>query len=222
MNQRLRVRFRRGEELKFIAHLDIVRLWERATRRAGIPLAYSEGFTPHPRLAVTAPLPLGVIGEAEMMDVYLTRYVPPQAFVQAMKRQLPPGIEIVEVATVPLVLPSLQSQVRYAEYEVEVDSEGKTRLDVEAVVQSFLDAREIPWHHQREETVRHYDLRALVDDLWVAQWQEEKCVIGMRLRCDTGGAGRPDQVMAGLGFAGPPLTCRRTRLLLSQPAGVRT
>ena len=57
--QRLRIRFCRGQEVKFISHLDIMRLWQRAFNRAGIALAYSEGFNPHPRLSLAAPLALG-------------------------------------------------------------------------------------------------------------------------------------------------------------------
>ncbi|PIW40369.1 MAG: hypothetical protein COW22_02130, partial [Chloroflexi bacterium CG15_BIG_FIL_POST_REV_8_21_14_020_46_15] len=77
--QRLRVRFGRGEEVKFIAHLDIVRFWERAFRRAEIPLAYSQGFTPHPRISLAAPLPVGVTSEFELMDVWLKQWMPPKS-----------------------------------------------------------------------------------------------------------------------------------------------
>jgi radical SAM-linked protein len=71
--QRLRLKFGRGEDLKFLSHLDLMRLWERALRRAGLPLAYSEGFTPHPQIALAAPLLVGVTSDAELMDVSLSR-----------------------------------------------------------------------------------------------------------------------------------------------------
>jgi radical SAM-linked protein len=58
--QRLRITFARGKELKYISHLDLMRLWQRALRRADIPLAYSQGFSPHPRLSIAAPLAIGV------------------------------------------------------------------------------------------------------------------------------------------------------------------
>ncbi len=64
---RLRLRFCRGEEVKFISHLDIMRLWQRAFLRAGIPIAYSEGFSPHPRISLAAPLPLGITSEAVIL-----------------------------------------------------------------------------------------------------------------------------------------------------------
>ncbi|MCL2281064.1 MAG: TIGR03936 family radical SAM-associated protein, partial [Dehalococcoidia bacterium] len=70
---RLRIRFRRGEEIKYISHLDLIRVWMRAFRRAGVELAYSEGFNPHPRLSLAAPLALGVIGLSELIDVYTVK-----------------------------------------------------------------------------------------------------------------------------------------------------
>ena len=94
--QRLRLKFSRGEELKFLSHLDLMRLWERAIRRAGLPLAYSEGFTPHPQIALAAPLSVGVTSQAELMDVVLSRWVPPQSFTAQIEEQLPRGIELLE------------------------------------------------------------------------------------------------------------------------------
>ena len=122
--QRLRVRFSRGEELKFISHLDIMRLWERALGRAQISLAYSEGFNPHPRIALAAPLAIGVTSEAELMDVFITKQVSPHWFTNAVRQQLPPGITILGMYQVAQTMPSLQSQMRYAEYRIEVE-EGR-------------------------------------------------------------------------------------------------
>ena len=105
--QRLRVTFARGEEVKYITHLDLMRFWERALRRAGIPLAYSEGFSPSPRLALAAPLPVGVTSSGELMDVYLAKRVASQHFVKAVSGQVPPGIAVLGVREVGLGLPSL-------------------------------------------------------------------------------------------------------------------
>ncbi|MCL4464985.1 MAG: TIGR03936 family radical SAM-associated protein, partial [Chloroflexi bacterium] len=76
--QRLRVSFSRGEAAKYVSHLDLARLWERALRRARLPVAYSAGFTPHARLAFAAPLAVGITASAELVDVYLSELVPPR------------------------------------------------------------------------------------------------------------------------------------------------
>ena len=123
--QRLRIRFCRGEEIKFISHLDIIRLWQRALHRAQIPLAYSEGFNPRPRISLAAPLAIGVTSEVELMDMFCTKWVSPHWFTSAVSRQLPPGIKILQVFSLALNQPSLQSQVRYVEYKVEVATENE-------------------------------------------------------------------------------------------------
>jgi radical SAM-linked protein len=211
--QRLRLRFCRGEEIKFISHLDMMRLWQRALTRAEIPLAYSEGFNPHPRISLVAPLAMGVTSDAELMDISCTRWVSPLWFTQAVKRQLPPGIEILQVYPIAPSQPSLQSQVRHAEYRVEVETEKEPK-DIEAKLGSLLSAEQLPWQHQRDTGIRSYDLRALIDDLWLIDCYPPYCTIGMRLRCDNSGSGRPEQVVAALGFAAYPRSVHRTKLIL--------
>jgi radical SAM-linked protein len=211
--QRLRLKFGRGEELKFLSHLDLMRLWERALRRAGLPLAYSEGFTPHPQIALAAPLLVGMTSEAELMDVSLSRWISPQAFVAQIKKQLPAGINLLEVLPVGPNAPSLQSQIRFVEYRVEVETE-KGCQEVESALQAFLSKKELPWHHHRDTGDRYYDLRALVEDLRLIDCQDSMCVLEMRLRCDEKGAGRPEQVTKALGFSKHPKSIHRTNLIL--------
>jgi radical SAM-linked protein len=210
--QRLRIRFRRGEEIKFISHLDVMRLWQRALQRAQIPLAYTEGFSPHPRLSLAAPLAVGVTSQAELMDVFCSKWASPHFFTDAVSQQLPAGIEIVQVFSVAPTMPSLQSQVGHAEYEAELETD-KDKAEVEAALTSLLKLEQLPWHHERDTGTRKYDLRALIDDLWLIEWQEGHAQIGMRLRCDSGGSGRPEQVAAALGFS-HPTSIHRTKLLL--------
>jgi len=210
--QRIRIRFSRGEELKFISHLDIMRLWQRALHRADIPLTYSEGFSPHPRISLAAPLAVGVTSEAELMDVFCSKWVSPHSFTAAVSQQLPPGIAILQVHMAAPTMPSLQSQVSHTEYEVELETD-KNQPEVKAALDYLLSLGQLPWHHQRDTGTRNYDLRALIDDLWLVDWHSGRCTIGMKLRCDSSGSGRPEQVAAALGF-GQPASTRRTRLIL--------
>ncbi len=214
--QRLRLIFGRGEELKYLSHLDLMRLWHRAFRRAGMPLAYSQGFSPHPRFSLAAPLPVGVTSEGELMDVFLERRVSVDFFSRAMARQLPLGIEILGVREIWPGLPSLQSLVRFAEYRVEIEAELKAR-EVQEALHRLLEKRELPWQHQRGEEVRRYDLRAQVDGLWLIEGSNLSYALGMRLRQDPSGAGRPEQVTLALGFSQPPKSIHRLRLILGQP-----
>ena len=215
--QRLRVTFGRGEEVKYITHLDLMRFWERALRRAAIPLAYSQGYSPSPRISLAAPLPVGVTSSGELMDVYLSRRVTPHQFIKSVGQQLPPGIAIREVREVGLGLPSLQSQVRWSEYEVDLSSD-RSGEEVQRALAQLLAAESLPWQHQRDRETRRYDLRSLVQDLWLEDSGDGLCTLGMRLRTDSQGSGRAEQVAAALGFTEPPLRIHRRRLVLEETA----
>ena len=211
--QRLRIRFRRGEEIKYISHLDMVRLWQRALTRAGIDIAYSEGYNPHPRLSLAAPLALGVTSEAELMDAVLARNSSPHYFTDAVNHRLPSGVEILQAHEMPLELPSLQSQIRAAEYQVELEA-GNGRQDVKSAIDGLLALGELPWQHMRDTGPHRYDLRRLIDALWLVACEDGHYVLGMRLRCDNSGTGRPEQVALALGFKQYPLSIHRTKLIL--------
>lgn len=213
--QRLRVTFSRGHEVKYISHLDLMRLWQRALRRAGLPLAYTKGFSPHPRLSLAAPLAIGVTSSGELMDVFLDRRVSPHFFLTELSKQLPRGVDISEVVETGLGLPSLQSQVLYAEYEVGIETD-RERADVEDSVRSLLAAETLPWQHARDKEIRKYDLRALIDTIRLDHWEHPTRTLWMRLRCDSRGTGRPEQVTSALRFAEAPKSIHRTALVLAQ------
>jgi radical SAM-linked protein len=211
--QRLRIKFSRGPEIKYISHLDIVRLWQRAFNRAGIEIAYSTGFTPHPKISLAAPLPLGVTSEFELMDIFCIKGVAPHFFASAVNQQMPPGMTVDKVYPITFDLPSLQSQISLAEYKVEVDTE-KGPQDMPAALAAMLALDHLPWQHQRDTGPHQYDLRTLIDDLWVIDWKPPVGVLGMRLHCDSNGSGRPEQVAAALGFTQRPSSIHRTQLIL--------
>ncbi len=211
--QRLRIKFRRGAEVKYISHLDIMRLCQRALHRAGMALAYSEGFHPHPKISLAVPLAIGVTSEAELMDITLTRQASPHFFTAAVNQQLPAGFEILQAVPIAETMPSLQSQVRFSEYTVELATE-RGKQELASAIASLLSLEHLPWQHQRDTGPRHYDLRALIDDIWLLDCRDKRCTIGMRLRCDSGGSGRPEQVAAALGFAELPKSIHRTKLIL--------
>jgi len=122
--QRLRITFARGDDMKFITHLDVMRFWERALRRADIPVAYSEGFSPHAQISLAAPLAVGTTSDAELMDVFLSDPMQPKQFMKQLAEQIPPGISIVAAQEVGLALPALQAAVRFAEYLVDVTADA--------------------------------------------------------------------------------------------------
>ena len=211
---RLRLKFSRGERLKFLSHLDLMRLWERALRRANLELAYSEGFSPHPRISLAAPLAVGITSVAELMDVFLSRRITDGLFVEKAGPQLPDGIGIMQILPVNIEDPSLQSRLRFAEYSVDMKA-AKSGPDIESGVAALLARETLPWHHARDTGERFYDLRPLINGLWLAVKKDDSCSIGMQLRCDSSGSGRPEQVAKALGFSTLPQSIQRTRLVFA-------
>jgi len=147
------------------------------------------------------------------MDILCTKWVSPHFFTAAVSQQLPAGIEILQVYPVALTMPPLPSQVRYAEYRVEVETE-KGQEDIASAITSLLSIKHLPWQHQRDTSTRNYDLRALIDSLSLIDWHSGYCTVDMRLRCDNSGSGRPEQVATALGFTHHPQSIHRTKLIL--------
>ena len=210
--QRLRVTFSRGDEMRYITHLDMMRFWERALRRAEIPLSYSEGFSPHAQIALAAPLPVGTTSDAELLDVFLDQPLTPKEFLRRLAPQLPPAVRAVSAEEVGLALPAMQADTRAAEYEVAISvPEG---CDIDAEIARLLAADTLPWQHKREDEVKSYDLRALVFEIELLSRDGTDVRLRMLLRNDSSGSGRPEQVALALGLPVPE-RIHRTRLVLA-------
>jgi radical SAM-linked protein len=145
--------------------------------------------------------------------VAITRPVSPHWFITAVNHQLPAGIEVTEVFAIGPAVPSLQSQVRSAIYQVEIET-GKPQPEIEKDIDRLLALEHLPWHHERDTGRRDYDLRLLIEDVWVMECRNSTCVLGMELRCDETGSGRPEQVVLALGY-GQPQSIHRTKLILN-------
>lgn len=216
--QRLRVRYGCDEALKHIGHLDQMQTWERILRRARVAVLYSEGFSPRPRIALAAPLPVGVSSEAEQLDVVLSERMEPDALAAALRPQLPVGLWVIAVEELPMALPSLQSLVRAAEYEAVVE-DGRDAAAWRAAIEGVLARGSIPWEQQRGEKVRRYDLRPLILAIELRELCGGRARLWMRLRHDEQGAGRPEQVVKALGASSRPLRLHRLRLELAETSG---
>jgi radical SAM-linked protein len=115
---RCRITFAKTEAMRFTSHLDLHRTWERAFRRAGLPLAYSQGYNPRPRLQLASALPLGFTSLGEVLDAWFEEPLSIEQIERALDPALPPGLEIGEVREVEMRAPSLQTQLRAAEFVI--------------------------------------------------------------------------------------------------------
>ena len=209
--QRLRLRFSKGERLKYISHLDLARTWERAFRRAGLPVAHSQGFNPRPRLQIAAALPVGVTGRAEYLDVWLTEALVAEDVAARLQSCLPPDLEVLKVEETDLRAPALQSQMRSAEYRAEVQSQEPTEA-VCSRVQALLDAHSLLRQRHHKGKLQTYDLRPFIQTVTVEPGQKGGHVLTMHLQASPEGAGRPDEVLKVLGFSLDFYTIERTNL----------
>ena len=239
---RLRVMFSKGGMLTYTSHLDLARAWERALRRAGVPLAYSGGFNPRPKLQLAAALPLGHTGEAELLDVWLEKPTRGrgageqgsrgvvEGFVERLVPVLPAGLTVHEVRVVEPRGPALTTQISAVEYRVTVGWDEPAEA-VEARIKRVLAATELP----QERRGRRYDLRPLIEDLWLERCPEPcpepaeglvegrvaegEVVLGMQLAARAGATARPEAVLEALGMGGAFARYHRRQLLRAAASG---
>jgi radical SAM-linked protein len=208
---RLRVTFSKNGPLVYTSHLDLARIWERALRRAGVGLAYSQGFNPHPKLQLAAALPLGHIGEAELLDVWLEQPASVEVFTRALVPVLPEGLAISKVRQIVVKEPALPTQVTSVEYWVAIEGSGISR-EIASRVEQALAAGELP-HEWRGKP---YDLRPLIERLWVEREGAEGVALGMQLAARAGATGRPEAVLEKLELGGEAFARYHRRRLLLQ------
>ncbi len=218
---RVRLFYARGEALRYVSHLDTQLVWERTLRRAGISLAYSQGFNPRPRLHLASALPLGFLSRCEITDLWLE--LPPSspapdvdALVQSVQAAVPPGLEILRGEIVPLKEPALQTQVQSAEYLAApldpVDPGSLSRA-----VEQILSAAALPRERRRGsgKPGKPYDLRPLIEALEVRLDDPGRPVLYMRLAAREGATGRPEELLAALGQDPTDWRVERVSLLLA-------
>ncbi len=211
--QRLRFRYRITEAGSSLGQREIIRAWEQAVTDAGLKLAYSEGKRRTAQISVAAPLPQNVTSDGELAEVYLSEAVPPQTALEAVSTKLPLGIELLAADEVGVQGPSLQSQLRWAEYLVDLPP-GIEESRVRRATQELLARDTLPSEYRREEKVRVYDLRPLVLRLCVERGNARRLVLRMRLRAEPENTGRADQVLLALGL--PEGRIHRTRLQVDE------
>jgi radical SAM-linked protein len=210
---RLRITFAKNGPLTYTSHLDLARAWERSLRRAGAPLAYSQGFNPRPKLQLAAALPLGHTGGAELLDVWLEKPTSADGFVKALVPVLPDGLAVGAVRQIVVKEPALPTQVVSAEYLVAVEESG-TGSGIKARVERLLAADELP-HERRGKS---YDLRPLIERLWLEHQVGGEVVLGMQLAARAGATARPEAVLEVLGMERASVRYHRRRLFLKEIA----
>jgi radical SAM-linked protein len=211
---RIRIIFIKQGALRYTGHLDLHKLWERAARRAELPLAYSQGFHPQPKMNMAAALPLGFSSRCEVMDMKLEQDISLENLPTRLNELLPSGLQVVEVQQVDERAPALQTQVASSEYEVTF-ADLVAWSELEGKIDSILESKALP----RERRGKMYDLRPLIEELKLMDSDAQPSGspspprIFMRLRAREGATGRPEEVLDALGIAFEGTRIERTRLI---------
>jgi radical SAM-linked protein len=190
--QRLRIRYAKRGRLRFTSHRDFSRAFERALVRAGVPMAYSSGFNPHPRISYAGASPTGAASEAEYLEIGLAEVTDPAGVAEQLDEALPDGLDV--VAVVEATSGSLADHLDASRWRI--DLPGTPEPVLAAAAAAFLAADSVPVERMTKKGVRTFDSRAAVLSLAVAPSDA-----GSRLElvvAHTVPSVRPDDVLSGL------------------------
>ena len=209
---RIRITFAKDGALRYVGHLDLHKMWERVTRRAGLSLAYSQGFHPSPKIQLAAALPLGFSSRCELVDLWVEGEIDLSRLPGDLQGAVPPGLRILNVAEVEEKSPPLQTQIRSAEFEAVLSGE-KNRSDLDKKLSTVLHADSLP----RERRGKAYDLRPLIEELKLIDPDADGHPrLFMRLSAREGATGRPEEVLDALGLPLDGIHTERTRLIFKE------
>ena len=187
--QRLRIRYAKRGRLRFTSHRDFSRAFERAVARARLPMAYSSGFHPHPRISYAGAAPTGAASEAEYLEIGLAQVVDPADVAAALAEALPDGLDVVTVVESPGG--SLADRLTASRWTVQVSGVP----DLAARVADFLAADEVTVERMTKKGLRAFDCRAAVVSLGTTGSAAPELDLVLR---HTVPAVRPDDVLAGM------------------------
>ncbi len=209
--QRIRIRYARRGRLRFSSHRDFQRALERAIRRAGLPIAFSAGFSPHPKISYSNSAPTGAASEAEYAEVGLTERWEPDRVREALDAALPPGLDVVDA--VEARKSDFAQRLEASHWRIELT--GVELEQVSAARDAFVAADQVEVQRMAKSGLRTFDAREPVVSLDVAPGADDLCVILDAVVRHVTVTVRPDDVLAALRRVAnlePPVPPRVTRL----------
>lgn len=188
MNYRYRINYSKKEGMRYTSNLDIHKMWERTFRRAKLPLAYSQGFHPQPKIQQASPLPLGFLSDYEIVDFFLDQEMDFSTLENTLINSLPSGIAINSIIQINLVEPAVQTQTIASVYHIYFLEE----FDLDKIDERIHQLQSKETIH-RVRRGKSYDLRPLIIDLELTL--NEPVFIRMLLKSKDGATGRPEEVL---------------------------
>ena len=211
--QRLRIRYAKRGRLRFTSHRDFSRAFERAVMRARIPMAYSSGFHPHPRISYAGAAPTGAASEAEYLEIGLARVVDPTSVHADLATALPDGLDVLAVVESPGG--SLADLLSASRWTIRLPA-GRP----EPAVEAFLATEQVMVERMTKKGLREFDCRAAVVSMAVVVAADGGAELDLVLR-HTVPSVRPDDVLTGLAQVAGDCTAADPRVRSAGPLVTR-
>lgn len=189
---KVRIKFAKKGTMKFIGHLDIMRYFQKAIRRAGIDIAYSEGFSPHQIMSFAAPLGVGLESNGEYFDVELNSAESSKAVLDALQAQMVAGMDILEVKELPEKVGNAMASVAAAGYTVYFRDGYEPDFDYMSQIEAFFAQKEIVVTKQTKKSEMELDIRPLIYEM---RPTDDKKGIYMLVDASSSGNIKPGLVM---------------------------
>jgi radical SAM family uncharacterized protein/radical SAM-linked protein len=206
IKRKIRLKFRKVGEIRFLSHLELAHLFYRASKRAGLPLFFSEGFHPMPRIIFATALPVGMESLMEIVDLECDEKITPIEVMERLNQTLPSGIEVMDAEEVPFFF-RLSSLPYPSVYWIPLDG-LLSKEEAISKIKKALDKKEIWVHQERDGKRRSVDIRPLIEKMEINGKKGEKLRWGMELtlRKAKGRTAKPSEVVETvLGLEGEPL-----------------
>lgn len=193
---KVRIRFSKSGALVYIGHLDVMRYFQKLFRRAQIPVAYSEGFSPHQILSFTPPLPLGMESTGEYADVELTGTISTKMAIETLRAESVPEIKIISFKELPADCQNAMASVSAARYNITLKDKSII-LDIEERINNFLREEEILITRKTKKSEKIINIRPLVYEL---EFDKENMIIDMLISSGSTDNIKPGYVLEGMGI----------------------
>ncbi len=204
--RKIRLKFRKVGEMRFLSHLELAHLFYRASKRAGLALCFSEGFHPMPRIVFATALPVGMESLSEIVDMECEGEIALPEVVEKLNQSLPPGIQVMEAEEIPLFF-HRSSLPNWSVYRIPLGP-PLSREEASLKIKDALNKKELFIHQERDGKKRSVDVRGLIERMEVKEALREKPEWGVELvlRRTGGRTAKPIEIVRTvLGLEGEPL-----------------
>lgn len=194
----VRLKFSKGEEVKYISHLDLMRTFQRAIRRAGLPIAYSTGFNPHQEISFGAPLALGVTSSAEYVDMWLSEKVEIKDIIGRLNETLPDGIKVSDGIVLSDKAKNAMSLVTHSRYTIKFKLENADENVINGKIDSFLEQEQILIKKEQPKknfALKEIDIKAMIYQMKLLFVKDNECFLNCLLSSGSKANLKPELLM---------------------------